>query len=227
MRMVIPPPRSVHRHGPKMYSWSVRPDKERIRFIGHQMTAAMVTPIRWTVYVVGLLLVAPASMPAQDALTPPIEAAARYMLEMEGVSDHSQLVVDIGQFGIRPASLSADLSAEMRQAAAELAASLGTGTGRLETLMACPQEPPAPEVFRRRGHHSCKLVDGVRMVLQVNEPEQVEDGLIIPVALWFFVDDRAGDQSWMHAVSRQLKLTQKSTGEWRIVGHGITTRGRF
>jgi hypothetical protein len=165
----------------------------------------------------------PASMHTQAELALLLEAAARYMLEKEGILDLDHLVVDIGQYGIRPESL----SDEMRRAAAELAVSLGAGTGRLQALMVCPKEPPAPEVFRRRGHHSCNLEGGVRSVIQVDTPQQIEEGLMVPVALWVFVDDRAGDQSWIRSVSHQLRLTQESTGEWRVLGHGITSRARF
>jgi hypothetical protein len=183
----------------------------------------MLTPFGWYGFVLSLLLIAPASMPAQSELAPAIEAAARYMLEKEGVSDLSRLVVDTEQYGIRRDAP----KGQMRHAATQLAASLGTRTGRLDALMQCPKEPPAPEVFRRRGHHSCRLVGGVRTVLQIDTPQEVEEGLMIPVALWVFVDDRAGDQSWIRSVSHQFRLTEDSPGDWRVVGHGITSRARF
>jgi hypothetical protein len=171
-------------------------------------------------FFVCLVLAAPfaTNLEAQEEENDPVAVATRYVLgEAFQTPVGPGFVVDTQGFGLRPEPHLPEMQARL----ARLAATFQARTGKLRDLLVC--QPPSPELLGRR----CRLLDGALRVLQVDEPKESEDGLLVSVSTISFHEDATGDRRWIGAMSRQIKLSRGDDGEWQVIGEGLTAASHW
>ena len=191
---------------------------------GRPVIRRIVSPSLLGSVVAVFVVVAPA-FSQQDAQDPRMKAA-RWHLQDEGVHELSSVVVDTASapqgvgFQRRP------LTAEQVSAHRQIAADLGALTGSRAELMICPPGPPDPQTMARGQRQGCRLTRGASAVLQIDAALPDDEGVVVRVVSWIFRENSRGGYG-VDYCSKEIRLRIASTGEWAVVGSGLTSRGHW
>lgn len=150
---------------------------------------------------------------SQGPQNDPIVVAVRYVLGDDIRPASGEFLVDTLALGAKSDSS----SPSMRSRIGHLAATLNARTGTHAGLFEC--DPPTLENFGRR----CRRLTDVTRVLQVGEPEERDEGLLISVSVTSFHDDPESDRTSITSRTREVKLGLEESGVWHVVGEGLTS----
>ena len=177
------------------------------------------------------MLVPPAVAAAQDdaAWEDAVLTAAQYVLDQEQAwfrtLNPGQIVVDVNSgFGYEIEG--GPIHTATRSAAARLASSIGARPGRLSDVMECPGRAPTVEEYAG-GYWGCRLVGNTEVVIQVDDPVAVEDGLSVWIGLWDQVRDPEGRPRNVAVAGREVLLSRGDDGRWAVTGWGLHTAGHY